>query len=68
METVTIRVGGMTCAGCVASVQRVVRAVVGVERVDVSLDRGEAVVTFDGATTAPAAFKAAIAAAGFDVN
>jgi copper chaperone len=66
METVTIKVSGMTCGGCVASVKRVVQAVAGVESVDVSLDKGEAVVTYDGARAVPAAFKAAIVAAGFD--
>jgi copper chaperone len=66
METVTIKISGMTCGGCVASVKRVVQAVAGVERVDVSLEKGEALVTYDGAATAPAALKAAIVAAGFD--
>jgi copper chaperone len=66
METVTIKVGGMTCGGCVASVKRVVQAVAGVDNVDVSLDTGEAVVTYDGMKVAPDAFKAAIVAAGFD--
>ena len=66
METVTIKVDGMTCGGCVASVKRVVQAVAGVESVDVSLDKGEAVVTYDGVRAVPAAFKAAIVEAGFD--
>ena len=66
METVTIKVNGMTCGGCVASVKRVVQAVAGVESVDVSLDKCEAVVTYDGARAVPTAFKAAIVAAGFD--
>jgi len=66
METVTIKVGGMTCGGCVASVTRVVQAVVGVDSVNVSLDQGEAVVTYDSAQVAPDALKAAIVAAGFD--
>lgn len=66
METVTIKVSGMTCGGCVASVKRVVQAVAGVDGVHVSLEKGEAVVTYDGATATPAALKAAIDAAGFD--
>jgi copper chaperone len=66
METVTIKVSGMTCSGCVASVQRVVQAVAGVGSVAVSLEQGEAVVTYDGATATPAALKAAIIAAGFE--
>ena len=66
METLTIKVSGMTCGGCVASVKRVVQAVAGVESADVSLEKGEAVVTYDRARTSPAALKAAIVAAGFD--
>lgn len=65
MDTVTIKVDGMTCGGCVASVKRVVQAVPGVENVDVSLERGEAVITYDGAKAQPAAFRTAIDAAGF---
>jgi copper chaperone len=68
METVTIKVSGMTCGGCVSSVKRVVQQVAGVESVDVSLEKGDAVVTYDGARAAPAAFKAAIVAAGFDAD
>ena len=37
METVTMNVNGMTCGGCVASVTRVLKAVPGVESVDVTL-------------------------------
>jgi copper chaperone len=66
METVTIKVDGMTCGGCAASVKRVVQAVAGVQSVHVSLDKGEAVVTYDSAKALPAAFKAAITDAGFD--
>ncbi len=65
MDTVTIKVDGMTCGGCVASVKRVVQAVAGVESVDVSLEKGEAVVSYDGAKTQPTAFKTAIDSAGF---
>ena len=68
METVTIKIAGMTCGGCVASVQRVVKTVPGVQSVDVSLETGEAVVTYDGAKTSPAAFKTAIEVAGFDAG
>jgi len=47
-------------------VQRVVQALPGVERVDVSLERGEAVVRFDAAATDRARITRAIATAGFD--
>jgi copper chaperone len=67
METTTIKISGMTCGGCVASVQRVVKGVPGVETVDVSLARGEAVVRYDSARTTPTTLTAAIVAAGFEV-
>ena len=66
METVTMKVTGMTCGGCVNSVKRVVQAVAGVDSVDVSLEKGEAVVRYDASTASPAQFAEAIEAAGFD--
>ncbi|MET1085265.1 MAG: heavy metal-associated domain-containing protein [Burkholderiales bacterium] len=66
METVTMRVTGMTCGGCVNSVKRVVQAVAGVDSVDVSLEKGEAVVRYDASTASPAQIAQAIEAAGFD--
>jgi len=44
-KTVTLRVSGMTCSHCVASVTRALRECSGVQSVEVSLKRGEAVVT-----------------------
>ena len=49
METVTINVQGMTCGGCVASVTRVLKAVPGVDQVDVTLVPGKATVRYDAA-------------------
>jgi copper chaperone len=62
----TIKVGGMTCGGCVASVERVLQAMPGVARANVSLEKGEAVVAYDPAQARPDALRAAIVAAGFD--
>ena len=66
MET-TMRVQGMTCGGCVASVTRVLKAIDGVKEVDVKLDPGEARVTYDAARTNVAALARAIEDAGYDV-
>ncbi len=63
---VNVRVEGMTCGGCVASVTRALRAVEGVEDVTVSLERAEAAVRFDPAKTNPAALRRAVEDAGFD--
>ena len=55
METITMKVQGMSCGGCVASVTRVLKAVPGVTDVAVTLQPGAANVTFDPARTgAPA--------------
>ena len=40
MENVTLKVDGMTCGGCVASVERVLKAVPGVVAVKVQLSPG----------------------------
>ena len=50
--TLTLKVTGMSCAHCVAAVTRALQKVPGVEGVEVSLDRGEAVVR--GAADLPA--------------
>ena len=44
METVTLGVSGMTCGGCVRSVTKVLNALNGVEKADVSLEKKLAVV------------------------
>ncbi len=67
MNEVTLAVTGMTCGGCVASVQRVLTAIPGVQSAEVSLDPGRARVVFDPARTDRAALVQAITAAGFGV-
>jgi copper chaperone len=67
MENVTLNVQGMTCGGCVASVTRVLKAVPGVTDAAVTLQPGLAKVSYDPARTQPAALRAAIEDAGFDV-
>jgi copper chaperone len=65
METTTIKVSGMTCQGCVRSVTRVLRAVPGVDAVDVSLEKGEAELRFDPARAGAPEFRKAVEDAGF---
>jgi copper chaperone len=67
METVTLKVEGMTCGGCVASVTRVLKAVPGVDSVDVKLQPGQATVRYDASKVAVPRLKAAIEDAGYDV-
>ncbi len=65
MEATKIKVSGMTCQGCVRSVTRVLKAVPGVDAVDVSLERGEADVRYDPARTAVPALRKAVEDAGY---
>jgi copper chaperone len=67
METVTLKVNGMTCGGCVASVTRVLRSVSGVREVKVELERATAQVTYDPGRTGLPALKHAIEEAGYEV-
>ena len=68
MQSVTMKVKGMTCGGCVASVERVLREVDGVGKVDVSLQRGEATVEYAPERADVAKLREAIEDAGFDVE
>ena len=67
METKTLKVEGMSCGGCVASVTRVLKAVPGVSDAVVTLQPAEARVTFDAARTSVAALARAIEDAGYGI-
>ena len=64
-KTVTLSVDGMTCAACPITVKKALDKVNGVEKVDVSLEKKEAVVTFDDAKTKVAALLYATKNAGY---
>ena len=68
MEQIVIKIGGMSCQGCVKNVGGVLQALPGVGEVVVSLDAGEATVTFDPAQVSIVALRAAIEDAGFDAE
>jgi copper chaperone len=67
MNEIVLSVTGMTCGGCVNSVQRVLTALPGVERVEVTLQPGQARVVVDAARVDRAALVQAIVDAGFGV-
>jgi len=67
METITLKIDGITCMGCVRTLNGVLGALPGVESVDVSKDAGAATICFDPAKSDAAAFKAAIEDAGYDL-
>ena len=66
METTLIKIGGMSCGGCVKSITGVLTALPGVIRTDVSLEPAQAVVEFDPAQVGRAQMVTAIEEAGFD--
>jgi copper chaperone len=68
MQETIIKVGGMSCQGCVRNVTGVLHALPGVGTVAVSLEAGEARVSHDPAQSDVAALKAAIEDAGFDAE
>ena len=68
MDNLELNVTGMSCQGCVASVTRVLKAVPGVESVDVTLKPGQATVRYDASKVAPPRLKSAIEDAGYDVT
>jgi len=68
METTTIKVGGMSCGGCVKSITGVLTALDGVAKAEVSLEQARAVVEFDAAKVTREQLKGAIEDAGFDAS
>ncbi|MBN9696641.1 MAG: heavy-metal-associated domain-containing protein [Zoogloea sp.] len=66
MDEVVIKVGGMSCQGCVKNVTGALSATPGVGAVQVSLEQGEARVSYDPARVSANALRAVIEEAGFD--
>lgn len=64
-KSVTLAVPGMTCAACPITVKKALTKVTGVSKVDVDLDKLQAVVTFDDAKTSVAALTKATTDAGY---
>jgi len=68
METTTIKVGGMSCGGCVKSITSVLTALDGVAKAEVSLEQTRAVVEFDAGKVTREQLMGAIEDAGFDAS
>lgn len=64
-KTVTLSVPGMTCAACPITVKKALTKVDGVQKVEVSYQKREAVVTFDDAKTRVEALTQATENAGY---
>jgi len=68
METTQIKIGGMSCQGCVKNIGGVLSALAGVASAEVSLEAAAATVVFDPQVVSRAALLDAIEDAGFDAE
>ncbi|SUD90345.1 cation transporter [Psychrobacter phenylpyruvicus] len=66
IETRVINIDGMTCGGCVKSVDSALTQLNGVQSVEVDLEGNKAAVTYDSSAVAVDAIVEAIEEAGFD--
>jgi copper chaperone len=66
MTEITLPISGMHCGGCVSSVKSVLSALPGVDRVEVTLDPGQAIVSYDESRVDRAALVQAVGEAGFE--
>lgn len=64
-KTVTIKVDGMKCAKCSASVTKALKATDGVEDAEVSSEKGEAVIKYDDQKLTEAKLREVINSTGF---
>lgn len=67
MQTITLGISGMTCGGCVRSISKVLNALDGVAKSEVSLEERRAVVEFDPDKLGVDRLKHAIEEAGYEV-
>ncbi len=67
MEKVHLKVEGMTCGGCVQSVQKALTNREGVRTANADLDTGMVMIEFDAKVIQKASLEKAIADAGFSV-
>ena len=67
MERIELKVEGMTCGGCVNSVQNALNQRNGIRSATADLDSGIVTVEFDSAIIQQPEISAAITEAGFDV-
>lgn len=68
MKTAIIKIEGMTCGGCVQSVENALNSINGVMTTVVSLPDANAAVDYDEQRTSPQALAAAVEEAGFDAQ
>lgn len=66
--TIEIKIDGMTCGGCTASVTRVLQTVAGVLSVNVTLNPGAAQIVFDTNQTSRLALETTLEEAGYAIK
>ncbi len=67
MQTITLGISGMTCGGCVRSVGNVLKALDGVAKAEVSLEKNNAIVEYDPGKVGVEQMKRSVVEAGFEV-
>ena len=67
MEKTTLMVKGMTCMGCVRSVKNLLEQVPGVAGVEITLDNGQVVISYDSTQATLGQLKNAINDGGYEV-
>jgi copper chaperone len=67
MTTIDIAVDGMTCGGCVKSIERALIGQRGVSAAQASLEKKQVSISFDSEIVTPAHLEQAIQKAGFSV-
>ena len=67
MSAIELKVDGMTCGGCVKSIQTALTSQPGVSDATADLDSATVKIEFDPAVIEENAIRTAIEAAGFDV-
>jgi len=68
MKEETIKIAGMSCGHCQAVVEKAVKLLPGITKVDVRVREGEAEVSFDESKTSLLNIKTQIEEAGYKVN
>jgi len=67
MQSIQIKIIGMTCMGCVNSVETVLEKISGVNDVNVSLEKALAIIQYDAEKVSKDKLKQVIQDAGFEV-
>jgi copper chaperone len=68
MQTALLNINGMTCMGCVTSIEKVLEKIAGVSDSDISLKKKQAKIQYDPEKTNINKLKEAIVGAGFEIN